>query len=77
MEFDWTKLTTNIGNILGASADAYSTVKTADALKHQQLNGDGGAYTNGAFQTTQQSGETTNTVLLIGAAVLLVMFLKD
>lgn len=65
-----------IENLLRAGSDAYSTVKTADALKHQQVNSDSSAYTNGAFQTTQGSAPT-NTVLLIGAAVLLVMFLKD
>lgn len=67
--------TTWIENLLNAGANAYSTVKTADALNHQQVSNNGDVYTNGQFNNA--AGGISPTVLLIGAGVLLFMFFKD
>ena len=56
-------------NLINSTANAYVTVKQADALRSQQL-GQNGYYTNGQFA---QGGILNNTglLLLIGAGVLL------
>lgn len=60
-------------SLITTTAGAYSTVKNADALKSQNAHGDNGEFPVNAINTTGQGG----TVLLIGAALLLVLFLKD
>lgn len=63
-----------IENLIKATADAYSTVKSADAINHKQTANDGTTYTNGQFNTT---GGISPTVLLLGGAVLLFVLIKD
>lgn len=65
-------------NAVDTAANAYSKVKAADALKHQQVNADGTPYVQGQFQLTAPAAVAIpSTYLLIGAAVLLFVFLKD
>lgn len=70
--------TTWIENLLNAGANAYSTVKAADALKHQQASPDGLLYTNGEFGAQQQNSVGISpVVLLLGGAALFFVLLKD
>lgn len=65
-------------DLLKTGGEVYSTVKTADALKHQQTTADGMLYTNGAFGTPAGGAANNNgMILLLAGAVLLVVFLKD
>ncbi len=67
-----------IESLLNAGANAYSTVKTADALKHQQAAADGSFYTNGEFGSQAQNGAGISpVVLLLGGAALFFVLLKD
>lgn len=65
-------------NLINATANAYTTVKQADALKAQQL-GQNGYYLNGQFipnsaASTQQSFPMV--WLLLGAGVLLLVVME-
>lgn len=64
----------SVTGLLGATANAYSTVKAADALKQTQVAPNGLLYTNGQF--TPQNVAISPMVLLLGAAVLLFVFVN-
>lgn len=64
----------SVTGLLGTAANAYSTVKTADALKQTQVAPNGLLYTNGQFASNVA---ISPVVLLLGAAVLLFVFVKD
>ncbi len=62
-------------SLITTTANAYSTVKSADAIKDQYAFND-----NGQFVPTMEvptSGGGTGALLLIGGAVLLIFLLKD
>lgn len=61
-------------SIINTSADAYYKVKSADALKSEQAYGDTGAF-SGVMQPAQGGG--VSPLLLIGGALILVLFLRD
>lgn len=61
-------------SLITTSANAYSTVKSADALKSQTAFQDNGEFPMN-MQTPTANG--SGALLLIGGAVLLFMFLKD
>ena len=65
----------SIGSILGSGANAYATIKGANASAHQQVAPNGLQYVNGQFSAGTQG--ISNTMLLVGAGLLLFMFLKD
>ncbi len=68
-----------LNNLINTGADAYSKVKAADALSHQQLAQDGTVYVQGQFGTQGKAASLTisPTVLLLAGVALLVVFLKD
>ncbi|CAN4270641.1 hypothetical protein MCERHM31_00800 [Methylophilaceae bacterium] len=64
-------------DLLRTSGDVYSQVRIADALRQQQISGNGMAYTNGAFGTPGAPLANGSLILLLGGAALLILFLKD
>lgn len=62
-------------SLITTSANAYSTVKSADALKNQYAFNDNGEFP--VNMQTPSAGNGTGTLLLIGGAVVLFMLLKD
>ena len=66
-------------DIINSTANAYATIKQADALNHPQL-GQNGYYLNGQFipNNTAASASSINPMwLLIGGAVVLFLAFKD
>jgi hypothetical protein len=62
-------------DIINSTANAYSTIKQADALNHAQL-GTNGYYTNGQFSGGNAAGVSPMVWLLLGGALLVVVFLE-
>lgn len=63
-------------DIINSTANAYATIKQADALKSQQL-GQTGYYLNGQFVPNgSQSQSVPMGLLLLGGAVLLFVLLE-
>jgi hypothetical protein len=66
-----------ITSIISTTAGAYSTIKTADALKDQVAVGaDGTVYTHGQLPLASLTPGISPTWLLIGGGLLLFMFLR-
>jgi hypothetical protein len=62
-------------SLITTSANAYSSVKSADALKSQYAFNDNGEFP--VNMQTPSAGNSTGALLLIGGAVVLFMLLKD
>lgn len=66
-------------SLINSTANAYATIKQADALKAQQL-GTQGYYLNGQFVPNSQAASGSAIPagwLMIGAAVLVFVLMKD
>lgn len=65
----------SVNGLLGGITNAYSTVQQANAINHPQTAPNGMQYLNGQFTTA--TGSISPLILLAGAGLILVLFLKD
>jgi hypothetical protein len=68
---DWADI---LNSVVTNTANAYGTVKAADALNHPQVAADGSVYTQGQLMTPALT--ISPLILLAGAGVLLFMFMQ-
>ena len=64
----------SVTGLLGNAVNAYASV---NAINHGQVSPNGVPYVNGQFSTGANNGGISPLILLAGAGLLLVLFLKD